>query len=181
MEGKRQPNDNIRDSAVDELKSTAEVAEFVEDGHPHAIADFNKKEAALRRKLDWYIAPVMMMCMLISYLDRGNIGFAASQGMTTEIGLTGNQLNASPLKEPIPFVTHHTNCILRKRKLQVLINLFTDRCLNLLCHLCPCRVSYFHIRQEITIQPSHTDSRSLLGTSLYVLWFCPEFCRSSCY
>jgi hypothetical protein len=52
-----------------------------------------KKEDALRRKLDRYVAPVMMMLMLISYLDRGNIGFAATQGMTTDIKLKGSQLN----------------------------------------------------------------------------------------
>lgn len=33
-----------------------------------------KKEAALVRKLDLFIAPVMMLLMLISYLDRGNVG-----------------------------------------------------------------------------------------------------------
>ena len=34
-----------------------------------------KKEAALVRKLDLFIAPVMMLLMLISYLDRGNVGY----------------------------------------------------------------------------------------------------------
>lgn len=107
MEENRHPNDTTNDNAaVDELKSKAEVAEFVEDGHTHAIADFNKKEIALRRKLDWFIAPVMMMCMLISYLDRGNIGFAASQGMTEEIGLTGNQLNVRFLNEIFTWFTN---------------------------------------------------------------------------
>ena len=52
-----------------------------------------KKEAALVRKLDCFIAPVMMLLMLISYLDRGNIGFAATQGMTDDINLVGSQLN----------------------------------------------------------------------------------------
>ncbi|KAH8712127.1 major facilitator superfamily domain-containing protein [Phaeosphaeriaceae sp. PMI808] len=43
------------------------------------IINAKEKEAALRRKLDRFVAPVMMMLMLISYLDRGNIGFAATQ------------------------------------------------------------------------------------------------------
>lgn len=51
------------------------------------------KEKALVRKLDLYIAPVMMMLQLISYLDRGNIGFAATQGMTKDIHLKGTNLN----------------------------------------------------------------------------------------
>lgn len=57
--------------------------------------EFQKRNARLVRKLDLYIAPVMMLLMLISYLDRGNIGFAATQGMTDDIGLTGTQLNVS--------------------------------------------------------------------------------------
>jgi hypothetical protein len=63
-----------------------------------------KKEDALRRKLDCFVAPVMMMLMLISYLDRGNIGFAATQGMTTDIGLKGSELNVSfhPCFEDLP-------------------------------------------------------------------------------
>lgn len=36
-----------------------------------------------------------MMLMLISYLDRGNIGFAATQGMTVDINLKGSELNVS--------------------------------------------------------------------------------------
>jgi hypothetical protein len=65
-----------------------------QDETPEAIIA-KKKEDALRRKLDRYVAPVMMMLMLISYLDRGNIGFAATQGMTTDIHLKGSQLNVS--------------------------------------------------------------------------------------
>ena len=49
---------------------------------------FRRDEARLVRKLDLYIAPVLMLLMLISYLDRGNIGYAATQGMNEDIGLT---------------------------------------------------------------------------------------------
>lgn len=63
-----------------------------QDESPSAIEE-RKAEAALVRKLDCFVAPVMMLLMLISYLDRGNIGFAATQGMTKDIGLKGSQLN----------------------------------------------------------------------------------------
>jgi hypothetical protein len=63
-----------------------------QDESPSAI-EARKAEAALVRKLDCFVAPVMMLLMLISYLDRGNIGFAATQGMTKDIHLKGNQLN----------------------------------------------------------------------------------------
>ncbi|KAG0648546.1 putative transporter [Hyphodiscus hymeniophilus] len=55
--------------------------------------DFKNAEARVLRKLDLFITPVMLMLQLISYLDRGNIGFAATQGMSKDIGLKGNQLN----------------------------------------------------------------------------------------
>jgi hypothetical protein len=67
---------------------------LAQDESPEALA-LKKREDALRRKLDCYVAPVMMMLMLISYLDRGNIGFAATQGMTKDIGLKGSELNVS--------------------------------------------------------------------------------------
>lgn len=67
---------------------------LAQDESPEAVA-LKKREDALRRKLDRYVAPVMMMLMLISYLDRGNIGFAATQGMTVDIGLKGSELNVS--------------------------------------------------------------------------------------
>jgi hypothetical protein len=69
--------------------------ECIEQDETPESLDAKKKEDALRRKLDRYVAPVMMMLMLISYLDRGNIGFAATQGMTTDINLKGSELNVS--------------------------------------------------------------------------------------
>ncbi|CAN9445459.1 unnamed protein product [Alternaria sp. RS040] len=69
--------------------------EYLEQDEGAETIENKKKEDALRRKLDCFVAPVMMMLMLISYLDRGNIGFAATQGMTTDIGLKGSELNTA--------------------------------------------------------------------------------------
>ncbi|KAK8004299.1 Vegetative incompatibility protein HET-E-1 [Apiospora arundinis] len=66
-----------------------------EQGPVLADAERQRKEKALVRKLDCFIAPVMMLLMLISYLDRGNIGFAATQGMTHDLGLKGSNLNSA--------------------------------------------------------------------------------------
>ncbi|KAK8035135.1 hypothetical protein PG993_010130 [Apiospora rasikravindrae] len=66
-----------------------------EQGPAPSDAERQRKEKALVRKLDCFIAPVMMLLMLISYLDRGNIGFAATQGMTDDLGLKGSDLNAA--------------------------------------------------------------------------------------
>lgn len=70
-----------------------------QDETPETI-EARRKEAALVRKLDRYVAPVMMLLMLISYLDRGNIGFAATQGMTNDINLKGSQLNVRCEPQP---------------------------------------------------------------------------------
>lgn len=59
---------------LDEVKQNTELEEYAEHGQSAEALEFAKKEAKVRRKLDLYIAPVMMLLMLISYLDRGNIG-----------------------------------------------------------------------------------------------------------
>ncbi|TRX91854.1 hypothetical protein FHL15_007173 [Xylaria flabelliformis] len=70
--------------------------EFVQDEYGSQEAqEQRRKERALVRRLDYFIAPVMMLLMLISYLDRGNIGFAATQGMVQDIHLKGTQLNTA--------------------------------------------------------------------------------------
>ena len=84
-------------SSLDE-KTETKLVEFAHDA-PQTVdgTERRAKEKALVRKLDCFIAPVMMLLMLISYLDRGNIGFAATQGMTADIGLKGSQLNVRNL------------------------------------------------------------------------------------
>jgi hypothetical protein len=54
-----------------------------------------KLEAKLVRKLDLYIAPVMTIIFLTAYLDRANIGNAASAGMTEDIGMSSSQLGST--------------------------------------------------------------------------------------
>jgi len=83
---------DLQRSVADEKHEQVQREYLTQDEDPQ-IFENRKKENALRRKLDCFVAPVMMMLMLISYLDRGNIGFAATQGMTTDIGLKGSELN----------------------------------------------------------------------------------------
>ncbi|KAF2967675.1 hypothetical protein GQX73_g5894 [Xylaria multiplex] len=78
-------------------KPEIEVREFVRDGYSsqEEINERRRKEKALVRRLDCFIIPVLMILNLISYLDRANIGFAATQGMARDIHLEGNQLNTA--------------------------------------------------------------------------------------
>ena len=49
-----------------------EIIAGLDDEQPSAeVLDFKKREAKLVKKLDVFIAPVMFLLMLISYLDRG--------------------------------------------------------------------------------------------------------------
>jgi len=51
-------------------------------------------EKRLIVKLDLYLAPVMTLIFLAAYLDRANIGNAASAGMTADLHMTSGQLGS---------------------------------------------------------------------------------------
>ncbi|KIV93470.1 hypothetical protein PV10_04682 [Exophiala mesophila] len=54
---------------------------------------WKKRESRVLRKLDIFIGPYLAVLMILSHLDRSNIGFATTQGMAVDIGLYGNRLN----------------------------------------------------------------------------------------
>lgn len=54
----------------------------------------SKREAKLVRKLDLNIAPILLVIFLAAYLDRANIGNAASAGMTEDIGMSSSALGS---------------------------------------------------------------------------------------
>ncbi|RXK38883.1 hypothetical protein M231_03832 [Tremella mesenterica] len=54
-----------------------------------------KVEAKIVRKFDIHIAPLILVIYIICALDRSNIGNAAAAGMSTDLHLTGNQLNVA--------------------------------------------------------------------------------------
>ena len=81
--------DSRAEEKVPEIDSKVETIEWANrDASAAESPEFRAKEAKLVRKLD-------LALMLISYLDRGNIGFAATQGLAKDIGLKGSQLNVS--------------------------------------------------------------------------------------
>lgn len=53
-----------------------------------------KREAKLVRKLDLNIAPILLVIFLAAYLDRANIGNAASAGMTEDIDMSSSALGS---------------------------------------------------------------------------------------
>ena len=57
--------------------------------------EYKARERRVVRKLDFYIAPLMGSLNFISYIDRSNIGFAATQGMATDLNLASSDLNVA--------------------------------------------------------------------------------------
>lgn len=54
-------------------------------------------------KLDLCLAPVFTIIFLAAYLDRSNIGNAASAGMTKDLGMTSGELGSMQPDYPLPF------------------------------------------------------------------------------
>lgn len=78
-------------TATDEVRSHEEAQAY--DASDTAIDPAAERKVVW--KLDTVVLPVILDLQLVSYLDRGNIGFAATQGMTKDIGLKGAELNAA--------------------------------------------------------------------------------------
>jgi hypothetical protein len=81
--------ENTANMALDAEKLGADESSLSQALHvdPH-------KEKKLLRKLDLYLAPIMTIVFLTAYLDRSNIGNAASAGMLEDIGMTNEQLGS---------------------------------------------------------------------------------------
>jgi hypothetical protein len=76
-----------------DMKAKVEELDITENPDVELADQLKKGEARIVRKLDLCLMPVFMMLMLLGFLDRGNIGYAASQGMIKDINLKGKQLN----------------------------------------------------------------------------------------
>ncbi|OTB10667.1 hypothetical protein K445DRAFT_69767 [Daldinia sp. EC12] len=95
---------------LDSQAQQVETATLAED------AEFKKREARVVAKLDLYICPILIILQLISFLDRGNIGFAATQGMITDLNLVGTQLNtAVSLFYPLYILSEFPAALIVKR------------------------------------------------------------------
>lgn len=71
-----------RKGLASDLEGTGEVLDFS-----------NIDEKKVLRKMDIRLIPMLALLYLLSFLDRGNIGNAAIEGLTDDLGLTGPQYN----------------------------------------------------------------------------------------
>ncbi|TFK32744.1 MFS general substrate transporter [Crucibulum laeve] len=62
-----------------------------------------EEEKKLWRKIDLRLMPILTLMYLSAFLDRGNIGNARLQGLTSQLHLTGNQYNIALTMFFIPY------------------------------------------------------------------------------
>ncbi|KAF3178100.1 hypothetical protein TWF788_007543 [Orbilia oligospora] len=79
------------DAATDDQKQPNESTTFRDEysSLENGAARDPASEAALVRKLDFHIIPVVMLLYLCSFLDRINIGNAKLYGLEEDLGMTG--------------------------------------------------------------------------------------------
>ena len=76
------------------------------------------KEKALLRKLDWHVLPMITVLYMFAFVDRINIGNARIQGMETDLGMKGNDLNVALFIFFVPYILCEvpSNMILKRIK-----------------------------------------------------------------
>ncbi|KAI4594982.1 hypothetical protein KJ359_007233 [Pestalotiopsis sp. 9143b] len=117
--------------ATDEKKMglDAHSADDVETSPSVDAADLHVDPAAekrLLRKLDTFLAPMMVLFFLVAYLDRSNIGNAAIAGMTEDLDLIGNRLNVAVTLFYVTYIAFEipASLILKKARPSRLIPFF---------------------------------------------------------
>lgn len=63
------------------------------EGQHTFIKSSAEEEAAVIRKLDWRLLPLVFVLYSLSVLDRSNLGNARIAGMEEDIDLSGNRYN----------------------------------------------------------------------------------------
>ncbi|KAI0150547.1 major facilitator superfamily domain-containing protein [Xylariaceae sp. FL1272] len=76
------------------------------------------REKKVLKKLDLYIAPVATIIFLAAYLDRSNIGNAASAGITKDLGMTSAQLGNAVTLFYVLYVAFEVPCSLVMKRLR---------------------------------------------------------------
>ncbi|KAI0696770.1 MFS general substrate transporter [Cerioporus squamosus] len=79
-----------------ESLSTRDVEAYRQDSAPDVQPILtSQEERRLWRKIDLRLMPILTVMYLCSFVDRGNIGNAKLEGLTTQLKLTGNKYNVA--------------------------------------------------------------------------------------
>lgn len=97
-------------------------AEILKPERPAVTSTFNDadspEEKAVRRKVDRHLLPVLCIMVMVSFLDRTNIGNARIEGMTGDLHLEGHHFNIALFVFFIPYVLLDVpaNVVMRKSR-----------------------------------------------------------------
>ncbi|TPX12396.1 uncharacterized protein E0L32_006808 [Thyridium curvatum] len=80
---------------VHDIKETPDVESPRANMSASDLEIDHQAEKKLVRKLDTWLAPLMVLFFLVAYLDRSNIGNAAIAGMTEDLHLDSGKLNVA--------------------------------------------------------------------------------------
>ncbi|KAI0649688.1 MFS general substrate transporter [Trametes meyenii] len=107
---------NGSESVVEDLPVQPDIAYGGEDQLPPPPDLTPEQEKALYRKIDMRLMPILTLMYLCSFLDRGNIGNAKLQGLTTQLDLTGNKYNIALTMYFVPYCLFEcpANLVLKK-------------------------------------------------------------------
>ncbi|CRK27232.1 hypothetical protein BN1723_006069 [Verticillium longisporum] len=84
--------DSDSPSDAGEAPATAKAGNEKPSDIVHALeVEHGIKEKALIRKIDYKLLPALGLLYLLSFLDRSNVGNARIEGMTSDLGISGNE------------------------------------------------------------------------------------------
>ncbi|KAF9234655.1 MFS general substrate transporter [Melanogaster broomeanus] len=97
---KKRGSEPIQKHLSDTQLENADIVDDVADAPPMLTPEQEKR---LWRKVDLRLMPILSLMYLLSFMDRGNIGNAKLEGLTTELHLTGNKYNIALTMFFIPY------------------------------------------------------------------------------
>ncbi|KAN0099567.1 MFS general substrate transporter [Hyaloscypha variabilis] len=104
MAEKTDSNEQLEERGVSEEEKQTGVKPTAEVEAEHVLGEFTKQEeAAIIRKVDFRLVPLLSILYLLAYIDRGNIGNAKIAGMETDLKLTGNRYNVALTTFFVPY------------------------------------------------------------------------------
>ncbi|GAA5836740.1 hypothetical protein JCM11251_002714, partial [Rhodosporidiobolus azoricus] len=87
-------NSDLEKSSIHQVEEVALHGHVATDKYGRPLVHFDPKaEAALARKIDWHILPIVALLYLFCFIDRANIGNARLAGLERDLGMTGYDYN----------------------------------------------------------------------------------------
>lgn len=135
--------DTLADQASVASKEDAVLTRSISNLTPDT-ATFKAIEARVLRKFDIIIIPCICLCYLFSNLDKSNIGNAEAAGLSTDLGLTGNEYGNAVSLLFVTYVVFETPFALMLKYVGIKLTLSSLMfCFGAVC-LCTAFVTGYH-------------------------------------